>query len=68
MSELTEAEIEEIESVEGLRQALEMIAHGYEQTERTGSCVLLFEKAPSGHLNIMDVTAHYKALEAAAEE
>jgi hypothetical protein len=63
MSELTDAEIEEIESVEGLTEALEMIAHAYNEAGRTGECVLLFQKTPSGFLNIMDITEHYQALE-----
>jgi hypothetical protein len=63
MSDLTEAEIEEIESVEGLSEALEMIAHAYNEAGESGMCVLLFERTPSGFLNIMDITQHYKTLE-----
>jgi hypothetical protein len=55
--------VEQIDSVPGLRTALEVIGHAHLKAEQRGRCIIEFSKRPSGELHIYDLTAHFTALE-----
>ncbi|SEL20009.1 hypothetical protein [Haloferax larsenii] len=54
---------EQIDSVPGLRTALEIIGHANQAAHKNGKCVIEFEKTESGRMNIQDVTQHVEVLE-----
>ena len=53
----------EIDSVPGLRVALEIIGHARGVADENGRCVIEFERTESGGVNIQDVTQHVEILE-----
>lgn len=55
--------VEAIDSVPGLRTALEVLGHANTAAHENGRCVIEFEKTPPGALNIVDITDHVAALE-----
>ncbi len=57
----------EIDSVPGLRTALEIIGHANQTAHEKGKCVIEFEKTESGAMNIQDITQHVEVLEGVNE-
>ncbi|QRV15081.1 hypothetical protein JMJ58_19570 [Haloterrigena salifodinae] len=58
---------QEIESVPGLKTALEIIGHANRTAHENGNCVIEFEKTESGRMNIQDITQHVAVLEGISE-
>ena len=65
--EIEPASIEEIESVPGLRTALEVLGRANVKAHEEGHCVIEFKKTDSGALNIQEITEHVESLEGGAE-
>jgi len=53
----------QIDSVPGLRTALEIVGHANQAAHENGRCVIEFEKTESGRTNIQDITQHVEVLE-----
>jgi hypothetical protein len=54
---------QQIDSVPGLRTALEVLGHANEAAHENGNCVIEFEKTESGRINIQDITQHVEIME-----
>lgn len=67
MSEIDEATIEQIESVPGLRTALEVLGEANRQAVENGRCVIEFYVDDQENMTISDVTTHVRELEANAD-
>lgn len=67
MEEVTGATEQQIDSVPGLRTALEIIGHANQAAHENGNCVIEFEKTESGRMNIQDITQHVAVLESVSE-
>lgn len=55
--------VEAIDSVDGLRTALEILGHANRAAHEEGNCVMEFVKTESGSVNIQDITRHVEVLE-----
>ncbi|NUC72603.1 hypothetical protein HTZ84_09820 [Haloterrigena sp. SYSU A558-1] len=58
---------QEIDSVPGLRTALEILGHANRAVHESGNCVIEFELTESGRINIQDITQHVAVLEAVSD-
>jgi len=61
--EIEPASIEEIESIPGLKTALEILGFANRTAHENGKCVIEFRKTESGSMNIQEITEHVVALE-----
>lgn len=63
MSDIDDTVVEQIESVPGLRTALEVLGQANREAHENGRCVIDFYLDDSDQLVISDVTEHVKQLE-----
>lgn len=67
MADETEGVEARIDSVPGLRTALEIVGHANQAAHDDGRCVIEFERTESGAVNIQDITQHVTVLEGVNE-
>lgn len=63
MDEISETTIEKIESVPGLRTALEVLGKANVIAHEDGRCIIEFYKEDDGRLVISEITQHVEVLE-----
>lgn len=61
--EIADEMIEEIESVPGLRTALEMLGEANRKAHEDGRCVIDFHIEDNGEMVISEITKHVEVLE-----
>lgn len=66
MTEIDSATVEKIESVPGLRTALEVLGEANRKAHEEGRCVIEFHHDDAGMV-ISEITQHVESLEAGAE-